>query len=526
MKFLNNKIRNILLLVGMSALVVTSCTKVPPVITSLKFSRLFTPTNLDVRIKNKTTAEISWQNRPNVDSTELEFSKDSLKFDTIVQTVYTTSNSYSILLNGNQQYSVRARAVGSGIANSKWTSMAFKTQPENIFLPMDPKDITATTATVRWPAGDAVTKLVINPGNIDRPLTSAEIAAGAATLSGLKPQTYYTVTIYNGSTLRGTISFKTLIDLGNATAVYPTDTLSSVIAKAKDGDVLALFPGDYKNDSGTNIVLNKSIKIIAVYPYNKPILHVGFYIETGANEVSVKNLDMEGDGGLSTAFEYHSNGATYGALKIYGCTVNNYTKNLISDDGKAFATDTVMVDSCVVTNILNSGGDFIDSRKSFFNNLIVTKSTFSNCATVNARDFIRMDGSTKGNTYDNGTNTVHVTVSHCTLYNVMNSSTSTRRFFYVRWSHQTLASEYNILSDMGNSVYSNQSLTQQPYCNYDDYFNADGYYTANGSILIDNSSTYSTVDPGFKDAANNDFTVSNQDLIYNKVGDPRWLPAQ
>ena len=32
-----------------------------------------------------------------------------------------------------------------------------------------------------------------------------------------------------------------------------------------------------------------------------------------------------------------------------------------------------------------------------------------------------------------------------------------------------------------------------------------------------------TLDPGYKDAANGDFTLSNEDLIYEQIGDPRWF---
>lgn len=530
MKFLNNKIRNILLLVGMSALVVTSCTKVPPVITSLKFSRLFTPTNLAVRIMNKTTAQLSWDNRPNVDSTELQFSKDSLQFDTIVQTLFVKTDTASVLLEGNTRYSVRAKAVGSGIANSKWTSLTFKTLPEQIFYPMLGSNISSKKATVTWPAGDAVTNLIVNPGNIKITLTSAEIASGQATITGLKPSTFYTVTIYNGATLRGTITFKTLIDLGNAIAVYPTDTLSVVIDTVHDGATLALFPGNYTLMSGSQIDVSKSITIIAVYPYNRPVIHQGFKIKTGANEVNIRNIIMNGDSTVEDAIEYNSDGATYGSLNLYGCKITNFSKSLISDDSKAFQTDTISVDSCFVSNIFDSGGDFMDSRASWWKNLIVTNSTFSNCATVNGRDFIRMDGGTKGNSYDNGTNTVNVQVTNCLLYNTMNHSGHTSRFFYVRWTtaSQTLVSENNIIYNSTHSVYSDQSATAPAKYSNNDYYNADGYWDLTTALsfhsgsLVDNSSNYHKMDPQFKDPANNDFTITNSNLSYLKVGPPQW----
>jgi hypothetical protein len=108
----------------------------------------------------------------------------------------------------------------------------------------------------------------------------------------------------------------------------------------------------------------------------------------------------------------------------------------------------------------------------------------------------------------------------------MNSSSSSKRLFYVRWSQNQITSKNNLLTDMGISVYSNQTATSQPACAYNNYFNADGYFTVNGTVLIDNSSNYTTEDPGYADAANGDFTISNQTLIDNQVGDPRWLPAQ
>ncbi|NJO88633.1 MAG: DUF5123 domain-containing protein [Chloroflexia bacterium] len=73
--------------------------------------------------------------------------------------------------------------------------------------------------------------------------------------------------------------------------------------------------------------------------------------------------------------------------------------------------------------------------------------------------------------------------------------------------------------------YSNQTSTSQPSCSMNNYFNALNFYTVNASItnqVMDISSNYTTLDPGFADPTNGDFTISNADLINDEVGDPRW----
>jgi hypothetical protein len=44
--------------------------------------------------------------------------------------------------------------------------------------------------------------------------------------------------------------------------------------------------------------------------------------------------------------------------------------------------------------------------------------------------------------------------------------------------------------------------------------------------LADSDIHATSVDPGYTDAANGGFTISNQTLMDNQVDDPRWLPAQ
>lgn len=43
------------------------------------------------------------------------------------------------------------------------------------------------------------------------------------------------------------------------------------------------------------------------------------------------------------------------------------------------------------------------------------------------------------------------------------------------------------------------------------------------AFIDDNCVEAKFVDPKFKDEANGNFTITNEDLIIDKVGDPRWL---
>jgi hypothetical protein len=537
LNFMKNKHITLAIIIGLFSMIFVSCEdNIPAVIDQMQFDRVFTPLNFQARIRNMTTAELSWDERGDAQAFVVQISQDSLVFDNIIETDTITpeQNPFSTTLDGNTRYSARLKGISDSISESKWTMITFKTDPENIFVALADSDIHATSVTLRWPAGSTVTNFVITPGDINRTITDQEKADGVATIAGLTGDTQYSVTLYNGTKIRGTVQFKTQVDIGNATAVHPTDDLAAVIAAAKDGDVLALFPGEYTASAG-DLTIDKSISIKAVYSYDPPVLHNQINIADGAMNVVLDGLVLNGsytdstnvEVTLSSAIQYNTTDfATLGSLTVTGCTIDTYEKSFISDGGSQFKTDSIIVNNCIVSNVYNSGGDFIDSRKSFIAKLTVTNSTFNNCATLNTRDFIRMDGGTKGNTYDDGTNMPVINVNHCTLNNVMNSSSSTKRMFYVRWSQNQITSENNLLTDMGISVYSNQSATSQPACAYNNYFNADGYFTVNGTVLIDNSSNYTTEDPGYTDAANGDFTISNQTLIDNQVGDPRWLPAQ
>ncbi len=526
---MKNKIKNIVFVLGLFSLIFTGCEdKIDPIVDELKFDRVFTPLNLSVRIRNMTTAELTWSLKDDADSYVVEFSEDSLLFNSIVKTINVAPDEvpFSYTLEGQTLYSVRVKGISaSGIGESKWTQTAFRTDAENIFYPVDPEDVTGNSAILKWPAASEVTNFIINPGNIDRQITPLEIEAGEATLTGLTGETTYTVKMMKETKQRGEVTFTTLLDIGDAIAVYPEDDLNSAITSAEPGSVLVLFPGNYEVYTGS-VVINKSIAIKGFYPFNKPVVHVEFILEDGVQEVEIRDLEMDGNyinpetsqpDKLSYVFQHNTSGVDYGKLSVVGCNIYDYRKSIFSGaSGIVSTVASISMDNCIVTNVLTESADCIDFRGGYVASLRLTNSTFVNCAPD--RDFIRLDDTSV--TYPGMIS--KVVIDHCTLYKV--SNVDSRRILYVRFVDNTLTVTNSIIAETAG-YYTNQSRSAQPECSNNNYFNASGFMPGGSAVSgakFDESGNYTNLDPGFTDAANGDFTVTNQTLIDNNVGDPRW----
>ena len=529
LKQMKNKFKNIGFIIGLFSLMFVSCEdKIDPIVEKLDFARVFSPIDLKATIRNKTTVELSWTLGKDATSYVVEFSEDSLVFGTIVKTVTVTPEKvpYSVALDGQTFYSARIKGVNTnGIPDSKWSAVTFKTDAENILTPVAGTDIQATSVTLKWPAGSDVTNFLIVPGNVQRTITDAEKAAGIATITGLTGETAYTVKLFKGTKQRGMVTFTTLIDLGGATAVYPADNLSTVIAAAQAGDVLVLFPGEYLVYSGA-ITINKSISIKGLRPTDKPIVHVKFVLEAGVQNVDIKDLEMSGiytdpltglQAILDHAFQYITTGTSYGSLNVIGCKIHDYDKSLFTGSSSIVSKIvSISMTDCIVTNILTNAADCIDFRAGYVASLSLKNSTFNNCAP--ARDFVRLD-----NTSTAFPGLVsNVLIDHCTLYAVSNKTSS--RILYVRFATNTLKVTNTIIAGT-LGYYTNQALSAQPECSSNNYFNAPGFITGGSTVTgakFDLSTNYTLLDPGFINTAIGNFTVTNQILNDSNIGDPRW----
>ena len=508
------------LFVFLLAVSLVSCSEPMDEITDINYSRAFSPFELTARVRNQVNVELNWT-PIKADSYSIEvFKNDSLTFaGAPVRTIHDVKAAdlpYTLTeLDGNTKYSFRVRAILEGAGDSKWSGVYVKTDSENIFLPFGDADVQANSVTLTWNPTPNVTRLtveILDGAVIEHWLSVAEIAAGSAQISGLTGETEYIAKIFNGDVQRGRTTFTTLLDLGNAIAVNPDDDFIAMLAAANPGDVFALFPGTY--GASSKFVVSTNVEIKAVYPNDKPVVHGYFSIENNSS-LLLKDLIIDGSGLAdgNQAIIFATAGATYGNIRVDGCEIKNHVKGLYYLN-VASIVESLVINNTIVSNVVSSGGDFMDNRVGAIKVLTLSNSTVYGSAT--ARDFIR---------YDNTSAAFPdiapvITIENNTLDGIANDAA--RRILYVRVAGATINFRNNLVTNtLGN--FSNQSSTPIPTFSNNNYFNAPALFIGGSEVARFFDDLAKNLDPQYAAPGSGNFKVSNQTIIDNAIGDPRWL---
>ena len=497
--------------------IITSCGYNEDVIEELSINREFAPVELSTIVRNQTIVELNWTTNENIDHYVVEFSADDPNFTTIFKTVEVTADELPIQvqLEGLTEYAIRVKAVSStGLVDSTWAIGSATTLSEQLLFPFSPGDIGYNQATFKWEAGVNVTQIVVQPGDVTHDITPQEKTDGIAVVTGLTGDTQYAATLLNNDKIRGVASFNTEVDPSTGTVIDTNFDLFQMIENAAPGDVLLIEPGDYTAQTGT-ATIDKPLTIRGLLSYDKPLLSIGIELTNGATDINLINLDLDGANSITDVIEY-SEAGNYNSLLISGCNIHDYGRTFIRGNTTDAILQSIIVENCILTNILTSGGDFIDFRSSDVLNINVNTSTFNNCAP--GRDFFRVDAS--GTSNDTGL-ICNIILDSCTLYACSNSSS--RRIFYVRFLTNDVTSQNNLITDTESEGYADRSgIDEDPTFNNNNYFNAEGFYDTEQYIFDANN--YTVLDPGFVDVTTGNFTITNQALIDSQVGDPRWRP--
>ena len=497
--------KHIILLFGLLALIPMACEDdIDPVIEELVTERAFAPVGLTVRIRNQVVAELDWTVRDDADSFLIQISDDN--FFNIIHEIVVVEEDLPIqqALNGETQYYARVKALSPSLEESKWASVEFETDPEQIFLPTPGESVQAEDAIVLWEAGSEVTHLFISPGNLLREITAAEATAGQATIEGLSGATDYVVTIYNGQQRRGETSFSTLKEAN----VTPLDDLAAIIAAAADGAELVLTEGEYEMGS---VTINQSITIEGQKSYDKPVIYGQFVCETTVASISLVKLDVRGNGAESQSQFFNTEtGCVLNSLLIEECEVSNYSNNFIYNNRNG-EYGTITIRDSYIHDIEGGGGDGIDFRGGTLGTLTVENNTFAN----GFRSFLRMQA--EGN----------IVFNNNTFYRVSILDNSNNRGLFRASGGGTISVTNSLFVETGaeGTEYGNWTragdMAAEASYNNNFYYNCHNIWV--GEYTDPSQVDATEEDPGFVDPMNGDFTVTNQTVIDEGAGDPKWL---
>lgn len=225
-------------------------------------------------------------------------------------------------------------------------------------------------------------------------------------------------------------------------------------------------------------------------------------------------------------------------ITVLNCNVEGLNSFFFWDSKTAvWLPTTLVVKNCLVhctssdaTN-LKSGAYFWTNKGSgYIRNLSITNSTFYNTGELEAKYFVQYGGFGQSQTSAFGWADNTITYDHDTFYNMCASG---------QWgNYNGIAGKGTSYWNMTNCIFYNCSsgATARRFLagkqnqstavfNYNTYEKSDGTFESPSGY--DNSGTQIEEDPGFKDAANGDFTISASSKQNSLgTGDPRWISSK
>jgi hypothetical protein len=507
---------------GLVALTFVACSDAADEITSLIYGRNFAPIGVEAKVRNRTNVELSWNAAEGVTKYNVEvYENDSLTFaGSPIMTFSITPDQvpYTVTgLEGETPYSFRVQATSEDSSrDSKWSTAFAMTDAEQIFKNVAEEDIKGTSVVLRWPAGEEAATITLNPGNIVYNITAEDIATGAATITGLTAETEYTAVMSraNGKT-RGKISFKTGIDLADTDILVKAGSdIVAAINDAPEGYRLVIEPGTYAlgaNGASAKLAISKSINMKGLRANDRPIINGAFDLKEGA-VLTIEQCVIDGTGTDTTAdntqaFDF-TEAKEYAGLTLTNCEIKNFVKGFYYVN-KAATINAITINDCIIHDITCEGGDFMDARTGTVMNLSLTNTTLYNCATA-CRNIVR----------DNKKDPTTVIIDHCTFVNCMSADNSDGKsypFFNMQCKTGSVKFTNNLLFNSVTAATSSANHKNTPTPTFD-----NNVYSEGCKFTTWDTSGY-VADPQFKDAANADFTITNDNVKDKKAGDPRWI---
>ena len=207
--------------------------------------------------------------------------------------------------------------------------------------------------------------------------------------------------------------------------------------------------------------------------------------------------------------------------KIDNVKITGLTKSLFADNGMAYAFETFTISNSVF-QFATQGSVVLNFANAMAINFNITGSTFYS-TTAGTANFIALSGKRPWQITGYEDVDGKLTVDHNTFYNVAKAKQFLNTNTLKGQNKYKYEMNSNIFVDVSNKkIYGNMTNnTNQVITDSKNTYLFEGVFFAETNY---NGDEGLQTDPGFKDAANGDFTLAlTSDQNTAKTGDPRWI---
>lgn len=418
-----------------------------------------------------------------------------------------------------------------------------------VLYTMDLSKITFDDITFQWRADKDIQKLILTNANDatevhEIELPNEAIVAGEYVYNVsdglLKPNTTYNAVLRYADDLEepkedsNMVSFTTMKAKPEGKNMEVVSTVDEFIAAYNNGkDIIALNPGEYVFEAA--FALNRPVTFISATKQMPKVILTEFTVTNATylnGTLRFEGIEFESKN-LNSTTAYFLNGdkgfnANVKRIEIEDCYIHDFGASLMRFNRVAgFTVEEVYVNNNRLYRMYGQQS-FLQFAAS--GGVPVRNVTFTNNT---ATGFDYHKGGVRFLTYNAGDATVVKFTNNTILFN-----NSTGRLFFHINAKETGSDTAGSITIADNIFFNEDTDAPRNVSNF-----ASHVVTANiennvvttpwgagndgGTIptetLTSWGNKYSELDPGFKNAASYDFTVTNDDVAKLGVGDPRWL---
>lgn len=385
----------------------------------ITLGRCLTPTELSAKIINGEIIEFDWTKSKGATSFVLELYSDEA-MTTLVESAVVPADQVPYIwdLEADMTYYARVKAVDESetkLGDSNWAVYEESLQTYAIKSSLNPElvDRTSSSIVVKWTKDPEVDHIRITPaleeadGDFTRFDVGADaVAAAQVEVTGLTPSVKYTLAVHFKSADRGQVVAWTRPSLTDPTEVNSAEALLQAVAEKAPVILVAYSETPYVVGK---VVLNAPVAIYGngTATGAQPVLQGGFDIAAGATDIHLEGLTFDGQSSSEVPHNLTFAAAEkVESISVVNCTLNNYLRGILYENGKAPSVGSIRYDDVVVNNVGGDGGDCFDFR----GKAVVGTIEFTNC-TMNggARTYFRIDANT---TLES------ISLSNCTFNNL------------------------------------------------------------------------------------------------------------